>query len=194
MVNYAKSASAAEKVVSEIKELGSTAIAIQADVSKPAEITTLFEKAMAHFGHLDIVVSNSGVETFGHISNVTVEEFDRVFAVNTRGQFLVAQAAYKHISNGGRLILQSSISAQARIPNHSVYAGSKAAVEAFARHLSVGAFLRLSGSFHITQIALEKCRALFGTDVRKYRFRFQEGDCECYCSRRHQKRHVYRSS
>ena len=49
-------------------------------------------------------MSNSGVETFGHISEVTVEEFNRVFAINTRGQLLVAQQAYKYLEEGGRLV------------------------------------------------------------------------------------------
>ena len=104
VINYSRAADAAEAVVHEIEALGSRAIAIAADVSKPAEIATLFEKAVSHFGKLDIVVSNSGVETFGHISEVTVEEFDRVFAVNTRGQLLVAQQAYKYLEEGGRLV------------------------------------------------------------------------------------------
>ncbi|KAL9576330.1 MAG: hypothetical protein Q9212_007192 [Teloschistes hypoglaucus] len=139
VVNYTKSASAAVKVVSEIEALGAKAIAIRADVSQPAEIVHLFERAMQHYGHLDIVVSNSGVESFGHISGITPEEFDRVFMVNTRGQFLVAQQAYKHLTVGGRLIMLSSISASAKgVKDHSIYSGSQGAVDAFARCLAVG--------------------------------------------------------
>lgn len=104
VINYSRSADAANAVVREIEALGSQAIAIAADVSKPAEIATLFEKAVGHYGKLDIIVSNSGLETFGHISEITPEEFDRVFAVNTRGQLLVAQQAYKHLEEGGRLV------------------------------------------------------------------------------------------
>ena len=139
VINYAKSASAADEVVEEVEKLGQKAIAIKADVSKPAEIVQLFEKAIDHFGRLDVVVSNSGLEHFGKIEDVTADEFDRVFAVNTRGQFLVAQQAYKHLQVGGRLILTSSISAQAKgVRDHAVYAGSKAAVEAFARSFAKG--------------------------------------------------------
>ena len=104
VINYSRSSASAAAVVREIEALGSRAIAIAADMSKPAEIATLFEKAISHFGKLDIVVSNSGVESFGHISEVTVEEFDRVFAINTRGQLLVAQQAYKYLGEGGRLV------------------------------------------------------------------------------------------
>lgn len=139
VINYAKSADAAQKVVSEIEALGGKAIAIKGDVSQPAEIVSLFEKAKAHYGHIDIVVSNSGVESFGHISEITPEEFNRVFTVNTRGQLLVAQQAYKHLTEGGRLVMLSSISASAQgVKDHSLYSGSKGAVEAFARCLAVG--------------------------------------------------------
>ena len=85
------------------------------------------------------MISNSGVESFGHISEITPEEFDRVFAVNRRGQLLVAQQAFKNLSIGGRLVMLSSISARAKgVPDHAMYSGSKGAVEAFARCLAVG--------------------------------------------------------
>ena len=139
VINYAKSADAAQKVVSEIEALGSKAVAIKGDVSIPAEIVSLFDQAVKHYGRLDIVVSNSGVESFGHISEITPEEFDRVFHVNTRGQLFTAQQAYKHLTPGGRLVMLSSISASARsIKNHAIYSGSKNAVEAFVRCLAVG--------------------------------------------------------
>ena len=146
VICYTSSAAAAEVVVKDIESIGSRAIAIKADVSKPAEIAALFEQAVKHFGKLNIVVSNAGVETFGHVSEITPEEFDRVFAVNTRGQLFVAQQAYKYLEEGGRLVMLSSISAQARgVANHAVYSGSKGAVEAFARCLAVG----MSPSCHI---------------------------------------------
>ena len=139
VINYSKSAGPAQEVVAAIEALGSKAVAIQADVSQPKEIVSLFDQAIQHYGQLDIVVSNSGVETFGHISEITPEEFDRVFHVNTRGQLLVAQQAYKHLSVSGRLVLLSSISAQAKgVHNHAIYAGSKGAVEAFSRCLALG--------------------------------------------------------
>jgi NAD(P)-dependent dehydrogenase (short-subunit alcohol dehydrogenase family) len=125
-------------VVKLIQEMGRKAIAIKADMSKPASIISLFEQAHEHFQKIDIVVSNSGVESFGHISEITPEEFDRVFSINTRGQLLVAQQAYKYLTPGGRLVMLSSISASARsIKNHALYSGSKAAVEAFVRCLAL---------------------------------------------------------
>jgi tetrahydroxynaphthalene reductase len=137
VINYSSSAASAEAVVASIISMGRRAIAIQADISKPSSIISLFEQAYAHFGHIDIVISNSGVESFGHISEITPEEIDRVLAVNTKGQLLVAQQAYKYLTPGGRLVMLSSISAQAKsIKNHALYSGSKAAVEAFVRCLA----------------------------------------------------------
>ena len=71
VVNYAKSAGPAEMVVQQIRALGSDAVAIQADVSKVVEIEKLFEQASVPFGQLDIVCSNAGVVSFGHLEDVT---------------------------------------------------------------------------------------------------------------------------
>ncbi|KAK6841720.1 hypothetical protein PG987_002580 [Apiospora arundinis] len=138
VVNYAKSSSAAEEVVASLAKLGSKSVAMQADISVPTEVASLFSRAMEHFGHIDIVVSNSGMEVWCEETEVTPELFDQVFNLNCRGQFFVAQNALKHCSRGGRIVLTSSIAAQmAGVPNHALYAGSKAAVEGFTRSFAV---------------------------------------------------------
>ena len=70
-VNYANSRDSAEKVVAQIKSLGSDAIAFQADVRQVSQTTKLMDDAVKHFGGLDIVCSNSGVVSFGHLGDVT---------------------------------------------------------------------------------------------------------------------------
>lgn len=138
VINYAKSAEKAQGVVKDIVKLGSKAVAIQADVSKPEEIFALFEQAMAHFGRLDIVVSNSGTEVWSKEEDVTPADFDYIFNINCRGQFFVAQQGLKYLTRGGRIILMSSVAAtMSGIPNHALYAGSKAAVEGFTRSFAV---------------------------------------------------------
>ncbi|KAJ0107609.1 versicolorin reductase [Diaporthe amygdali] len=137
VVNYAASAEAAEKVVAEIKSFGSDAVAIQADVRDVAQTVRLFDTAIAHFGRLDIAVSNSGTVSFGHLKDVTEDEFDRVFSLNTRGQFFVAREAYRVLREGGRIILTSSnTSRDFSVPKHSLYSGSKGAIDSFVRVLS----------------------------------------------------------
>ena len=138
VINYAKSAEKAHGVVKDIAKLGSRAVAIQADVSRPEEIFTLFEQAVAHFGRLDIVISNSGTEVWSKEEDVTPADFDHIFNINCRGQFFVAQQGLKYLGRGGRIILMSSVAAtMSGIPNHALYAGSKAAVEGFTRSFAV---------------------------------------------------------
>lgn len=76
VVNYANSRESAEKVVAEIKSLGSDAIAFKADIRHVAQTSNLMDKAVAHFGGLDIVCSNSGVVSFGHLGEVTEVSFN----------------------------------------------------------------------------------------------------------------------
>ncbi|OAA60359.1 tetrahydroxynaphthalene reductase [Niveomyces insectorum RCEF 264] len=138
IVNYANSDASAAEVVAAIQKSGSEAAAIKANVSDVDQIVRLFSEAVAVFGKLDIVCSNSGVVSFGHVKDVTPEEFDRVFNVNTRGQFFVAREAYKHLEVGGRLILMGSITGQAKgVPRHAVYSGSKGAIETFVRCMAI---------------------------------------------------------
>jgi tetrahydroxynaphthalene reductase len=137
VVDYANSIQDAEKVVAEVKAFGSDAIALKADIRQVPQIVKLFDDAVAHFGHLDIAVSNSGIVSFGHLKDVTEEEFDRVFSLNTRGQFFVAREAYLHLENRGRIILTSSnTSKEFSVPKHSLYSGSKGAVDWFVRIFS----------------------------------------------------------
>lgn len=164
VVNYANSRESAEKVVAEIKSFGTEAIAMKADMRSVSEITRLMDDIVAHFGGLDVVCSNSGVVSFGHLEEVTEvcffapsniatllflqkltfafvqflqEEFDRVFSLNTRAQFFVAREAYKHLNKGGRIILMSSNTAHTfSVPRHSLYSASKGAIETFVRCLA----------------------------------------------------------
>lgn len=138
VVNYGSSAKAAEAIVAELRSLGTNPIALQADISRPEEVVSLFDRVMAHYGHIEFVVSNSGMEVWCPETDVTTELFDKVFNLNCRGQFFVAQQGLKHCSRGGRIFLTSSVAAALTgIHNHALYAGSKAAVEGFTRSFSV---------------------------------------------------------
>jgi tetrahydroxynaphthalene reductase len=140
VVNYANSAEAAEKVVADIKAMGRDAIAVKANVANVSETVEMFAQAKKHFGKLHIVSSNSGVVSFGHMKDVTEEEYDRVMQINTRGQFFVAREAYKNLEIGGSIILMGSITGQAKgVPKHAVYSGSKGAIETFTRCFAIDA-------------------------------------------------------
>lgn len=140
VVNYANSSEAAESVCDEIRKMGRRSIAIKANVANVDETVKMFKEAKEAMGKLNIVSSNSGVVSFGHMKDVTPEEFDRVFNINTRGQFFVAREAYKHLEIGGRIILMGSITGQAKgVPKHSIYSGSKGAIETFTRCMAIDA-------------------------------------------------------
>ncbi|KAI2639538.1 NAD(P)-binding protein [Hypomontagnella submonticulosa] len=141
-INYVKSAGPAANVVKEIEALGSQAISVQADVSKQSDINNLFEKTIEAFGKVDIVASNSGMESFEPAVEITPERFDTVFHLNTRAQLFVATTAYRYMTRSspktkGRIILTSSIAARLMgVKDHALYAGSKSAVEGIARSLA----------------------------------------------------------
>lgn len=138
IVNYANSSESAEEVVAAIKESGSDAVSIKANVSDVDQIVSMFAQAKQVWGKLNIVCSNSGVVSFGHVKDVTPEEFDRVFNINTRGQFFVAREAYNNLEEGGRLIMMGSITGQAKgVPKHAIYSGSKGTIETFVRCMAI---------------------------------------------------------
>ena len=131
VVNYAHSKASAEEVCKAIESNGTGArsISVQADVSKLDEIDKLFRTAKERFGHIDVVMSNSGIESWDNIEEITQDKFDHVFNLNARAQFFVAQAGYKYLEHGGRIILTSSISAgNIGIFNHALYNSSKMSV------------------------------------------------------------------
>jgi 3-oxoacyl-[acyl-carrier protein] reductase len=116
VINYANSAKPAQEAVKDIESTGSKAVAIQGDMTKVADVRRVFKDAIDHFGRLDIVMSNSGTESFKKEEDVTEEDYDKVFALNTRAQFFVAQEALKTLQHGGRIILMSSVAAQSKFP------------------------------------------------------------------------------
>ncbi|KAJ5947699.1 hypothetical protein N7466_000714 [Penicillium verhagenii] len=136
-INYVSSATAAEAVAEQVRSLGVTAITVKADVSQEEEVSAMFKTVMEKFGQLDIAVSNSGIEYFADLSETTGADIDRVFGVNVKGQYFVAQQAYKYMADHGRVMLTSSISAVKGVPHHAVYAASKAAVQGMTKCLAV---------------------------------------------------------
>ena len=131
IVNYANSKSSADEVVAEIEKFnnGAKAASVQADVSKTAEIDRLFQESKKIFGKVDIVMSNSGTESWDKTEEISEEKFDHVFNLNTRAQFFVGQAAYKYCEQNGRVILMSSIAAGLMgVKDHALYNASKMAV------------------------------------------------------------------
>lgn len=135
-VNYRQDERAAAAVVDELTAHGHRAVAIQADVSDPEQTGALMDEVADRLGGLHILVSNAGIEHFGSLDEITPADFDRVFATNTRGQLFATQHAARHLGPGGRIVLMSSVSGRKSVFHHTLYAASKAAVEAMVRNLA----------------------------------------------------------
>src|SRR6266498_5580277 len=136
VVNYTHSPQQAREVVDGIKARDGKASAIQADVSKPAEVRRLFDETEKQVGPLDIVVANAGVYLSKPLVEYTEADYDHVFNINTRGVFFTLQEAARRVRDGGRIIAISTGGTKMMFPNSALYLGSKAAVEQFARSLS----------------------------------------------------------
>lgn len=137
VVNYATSKSDADAVVKRIQNNGGKAIAVQGDVSKPADITQLFEETKRAYGKVDILVNNAGIYEFAPLESISAEHFHKQFNVNVLGLLLTTQEAVKLIGpEGGSIINISSIVGPMPLPGASVYSSTKAAVDAITVSLS----------------------------------------------------------
>jgi 3-oxoacyl-[acyl-carrier protein] reductase len=137
VVNYAASKTGADAVVSRIKEKGGTAVAVQADLSKPDDIKRLFAQTKAAYGKLDVLVNNAGIYKFAPLDAVTPEHFHKQFNLNVLGLLLATQEAVKLMGpTGGSIISVSSIAGPMPVENASVYSATKAAVDAVTVSLS----------------------------------------------------------
>ena len=141
-VNYRSSGDKAKLVVEEIKQMGRKACLVQADVSQKKEVVAMVGKTIVELGGIDILVNNAGVITFSSFENLTEEEWDKIMAVNLKGQFLCAQAvALIMKENGwGRIINIASIASGGvgvGFFNLAHYCASKGGVVALTEELAL---------------------------------------------------------
>jgi len=136
VVNYSSSKGAAEEVVAAIHGAGGRAIAVKADVGKPAEIPGLFAATVAEFGRLDILVNNAAVMQRTFLPDVTAELIDAHFNVNVRGYLLCVVEAAKLLTVGGSIINVSSAISRMAYPGAVVYTATKGAIDVMTRVLA----------------------------------------------------------
>jgi 3-oxoacyl-[acyl-carrier protein] reductase len=136
-VNYSSDKAGADRVVEAIKRGGGKAIAIQANVSKSADVKRLFAETKASLGAPNVLVNNAGVFSFEPLEAVTEAEFHRQFDTNVLGTLLTTQeAATAFNGDGGSVINISTISSINPVPNSVVYSASKSAVDAITKGLA----------------------------------------------------------
>ncbi|KAF8045252.1 hypothetical protein N665_5337s0001 [Sinapis alba] len=146
VVNYTTKSAEAELVAAEINGLPATgkgprAIVVQANVSEPSQVKSLFDAAESAFeSPVHILVNSAGVldPKYPSIANTSVEDFDRTFSVNTKGAFLCSKEAANRLKQGGggRIILLTSSMTRGLKPGFGAYAASKAAVETMVKILA----------------------------------------------------------
>jgi NAD(P)-dependent dehydrogenase (short-subunit alcohol dehydrogenase family) len=120
-----------------VEEIGNGVVGVVGDVADLEHHQNLAEIIKRRFGSLDIYIANAGIINLTASGNVTPEDYDRHFATNTRGVFFGVQAMEPLIRNGGNIIVTSSLAATKVLPDHTVYAGSKAAIAAFAKNWAI---------------------------------------------------------
>ncbi|WP_407331934.1 SDR family NAD(P)-dependent oxidoreductase [Enterovibrio sp. 27052020O] len=128
----------AEKSAQEIAALGVKTIAIQADISRNADVESMVNRVVEHFGQLDIAVNNAGVISIKSVGELTEEDWDTVNNVNAKGVFLCCKAEMNamKMKGSGRIINIASIAGKEGFPDLAHYCASKFAVVGFTNSLA----------------------------------------------------------
>ncbi len=137
-IGYRRSADAARRTVAEIRSLDRRAVAVRADLARPAEARRLAVEAARRLGGLDILVNSAAIFVRTPFLSTTPAEFDRVLAVNLRGAFFCAQAAARIMRRRGRgrIINIADVGAERAWPGYVPYGVSKAGLVMLTRGLA----------------------------------------------------------
>lgn len=137
IVHYGSAQAEAESVVAEIVAAGGSASAVGVDLTAADGAHVLASQVRAIAGEkLDIVFANAGVASAGPIEETTVEDFDRMYAVNVRAPFFLVQQLLPVLGRGSSVILTSSLAARASVGQLAAYASTKGAVSTMVKHFA----------------------------------------------------------
>jgi NAD(P)-dependent dehydrogenase (short-subunit alcohol dehydrogenase family) len=137
LVHYGRGADEAKAVVQEIRDTGGRAEALGADLSSPTGAHDLARQVRAIVGdRLDILVANAGTALAATIEETTVEDFDRVFAVNVRAPFFLVQQLLPILGERSSIVLLSSLAADSAVGNLSAYSATKGAIDTLVKHFA----------------------------------------------------------
>jgi 3-oxoacyl-[acyl-carrier protein] reductase len=136
-LTYTSSPQKADEVVRDIEAAGGKALAIRADSADVEAVKHAVAETVNTLGRLDILVNNAGVAAVAPIDQFSMEEFDRLVAINVKGVFVATQEAIRHMGEGGRIIMIGSVSSDSTpFAGLSVYALTKGAIASFTRGLA----------------------------------------------------------
>ncbi|MEJ0043145.1 MAG: SDR family NAD(P)-dependent oxidoreductase [Rhizomicrobium sp.] len=137
LVHYSNGAKEADAVVAEIRATGARAETVQADLSQADGAHRLAKQVRDIVGgRLDILVANAGISKNATIEDTTVEDFDRLFAVNVRAPFFLVQQLLPILGPGSSVILLSSLAAHAAVGTLAAYAATKGAIDTLVKHFA----------------------------------------------------------
>ncbi len=137
LIHYGQSAKEAEAVVEQVRGAGGRADAVGADLSDPEGPHRLVKQVRDVIGdRLDILVANAGVSKAASIEEMTIADFDRLFAVNVRAPFFLVQQLLPIMSDGGSIVFVSSLGARFAVPSLSAYSATKGAVDTLVKHFA----------------------------------------------------------
>jgi NAD(P)-dependent dehydrogenase (short-subunit alcohol dehydrogenase family) len=126
----------ADETIAEVKKLGAEAIAVQGDLTKPENVTKLFDEAISAFGGIDIAINTTGMVLKKPFTEISESEYDTMFGINAKAAFFFMQEAGKKLNDNGKLCTIVTSLLAAFTGYYSVYAGAKAPVEHFTRAAS----------------------------------------------------------
>jgi glucose 1-dehydrogenase len=146
VVNYVTHPEEADKVLAQIAAKGGLAVAVQADVSKEAEVQAMVQKAVSQYGRLDIMVSNAGIQVDSAFAEMSLAQWQKVIDVNLTGQFLCAREAVRAFKKqgikpelscaAGKILCMSSVHEVIPWGGHANYAASKGGVMLMMKSIS----------------------------------------------------------
>lgn len=134
---YASKPERAREVVAAVEAEGGRAIAFHADSADASALENAIDEGAKALGGLDLLVNNAGIIVLGNVDELSLDDFDRMLAVNVRGVFVAAKAAVRHLPRGGKiLVIGSNAGERAMFPGLAVYGMTKAAVARLVRGLA----------------------------------------------------------
>lgn len=139
IIHYGRSSSAADELRAEVTARGAEATAMQADVQQPSAVLALIERAVAHFGAIDVLINNAAIFEPGNWDDTTEENWDRHFAINLKAPFFLSQAFAKQLSHGRRGHIVNIADWRGERPgtDHVAYTLTKAGIIALTKSLAL---------------------------------------------------------
>ncbi|KLL09701.1 SDR family NAD(P)-dependent oxidoreductase [Protofrankia coriariae] len=136
-LTYLRDADAAQRVARQIEADGGRVLVIQADNADPEAVTGAVARTVGELGRIDILVNNAAIFAAGPLDETTLDQVDRTLAVNVRAAFLAAQAAARHMTEGGRIItIGTCLAERVPGPGTTLYSMSKAALTGLTKGLA----------------------------------------------------------